>query len=150
MTGRLQKTGLINLFNLDGSIFQWANGGGPFEPSPSPPNWFTPIRVDEQTFAGGNPGKRSSGNGVAMDSALQELNGWRSISSLTLLVILLAWESLAPFFAYFSGNTGERVRHGLKNVALGVLNALFTGLVFAALWWATAEWAQAHEFGVLS
>jgi sterol desaturase/sphingolipid hydroxylase (fatty acid hydroxylase superfamily) len=84
-----------------------------------------------------------------MDSALQELNRWRSIVSLTLLVMLLAWESLVPFFVYFTGSPSERVRHGLKNVALGVLNALFTGLVFAALWWATAAWARAKGFGVL-
>jgi sterol desaturase/sphingolipid hydroxylase (fatty acid hydroxylase superfamily) len=84
-----------------------------------------------------------------MDNALQELNRWRSFTSLSVLTLLLAWESLVPFFAWFAGNTAERVRHGLRNVALGVLNALVTGLAFAALWWTTAQWAQAHEFGVL-
>ena len=38
-------------------------------------------------------------------------------------MFLLAWESLVPFFTYFSGNTPERVRHGLKNLVLGVLNS---------------------------
>src|SRR5262245_15351865 len=87
---------------------------------------------------------------LTMDIALHDLNRWRSVISLTLLVILLAWESLVPFFALFTKATSERVRHGLKNVTLGVLNALFTGLVFAALWWATAEWARANGFGVLN
>jgi sterol desaturase/sphingolipid hydroxylase (fatty acid hydroxylase superfamily) len=77
------------------------------------------------------------------------LNRWRSVCSLALLVILLAWESLVPFFAWFAGKAGERVQHGCRNVALGVLNALITGLVFAALWWATAAWTRTHGFGVL-
>jgi sterol desaturase/sphingolipid hydroxylase (fatty acid hydroxylase superfamily) len=42
------------------------------------------------------------------------------------------------------------VRHGLKNLVLGVLNSLLTGLGFAALWWTTAQWSQAHEFGLLN
>ncbi len=85
-----------------------------------------------------------------MDDVLHDLSQWRSVSALTLLVLLLAWESLVPFFAYFAGNTGDRVRHGLKNVVLGVFNALLTGLGFAALWWTTARWAQAHGFGLLN
>src|SRR5215471_17123644 len=84
-----------------------------------------------------------------MDNALHELNRWRTIGSLSVLTLLLAWESLVPFFTWFAGNVAERVRHGLKNVALGVLNALITGLVFAALWWMTAQRAQAHHFGIL-
>jgi sterol desaturase/sphingolipid hydroxylase (fatty acid hydroxylase superfamily) len=55
-----------------------------------------------------------------MDDALHNLNQWRSISSITVLTLVLAWESLAPFLTYFAGSTGERVRHGLK----GLLNWL--------------------------
>jgi hypothetical protein len=84
-----------------------------------------------------------------MDNGLQDLGHWRSAISLTLLVMLLAWESFVPFFAFFAGQASERVRHGLKNVTLGVLNALVTGFVFSALWWTTAAWAQAHDFGLL-
>lgn len=85
-----------------------------------------------------------------MDDALHNLNQWRSISSITVLTLVLAWESLVPFFTYFAGSTGERVRHGLKNLVLGVLNSLLTGLGFAALWWTVAQWAQGHGFGLLS
>lgn len=85
-----------------------------------------------------------------MENTLHHLSQWRSISALSLLVILLAWESLAPFFSYFAGSTGERMRHGLKNLALGVVNSLLTGLGFVALWWTTAQWAQAHGFGLLN
>jgi sterol desaturase/sphingolipid hydroxylase (fatty acid hydroxylase superfamily) len=85
-----------------------------------------------------------------MDDVLHNLNQWRSISSVTVLAVLLAWESLVPFFTYFGGITGERVRHGLKNLVLGALNSLLTGLGFAALWWTTARWAQTQEFGLLN
>jgi sterol desaturase/sphingolipid hydroxylase (fatty acid hydroxylase superfamily) len=85
-----------------------------------------------------------------VDDILFGLSRVRSISSVAFLVLLLAWESLAPFGSYFAGKTGERLLHGAKNLTLGVLNALLTGLVFVALWWTTAEWAQAHYFGLLN
>jgi sterol desaturase/sphingolipid hydroxylase (fatty acid hydroxylase superfamily) len=85
-----------------------------------------------------------------MDPAVHDLNQWRSLSAVTLLVLLLAWESTVPFFTCFAGRTGERVRHGLKNLVLGFLNSLLTGLGFAALWWTAAQWAQAHGFGLLN
>ena len=85
-----------------------------------------------------------------MADFMTELSRIRTASSVTLLALLLAWESLLPFFAYFGASAGERVRHGLKNLALGVFNALLTGLGFAALWLTTAQWAQTHEFGLLN
>jgi len=85
-----------------------------------------------------------------MDDALHNVNQWRTISSVAVLTLVLTWESLVPFFTLFAGSTGERVRHGLKNLALGIANSLLTGLGFVALWWATAQWAQAHEFGLLN
>lgn len=85
-----------------------------------------------------------------MDNVLQELPRWRGMSSVALLALLLAWESLGPFFAFFSGAGGERVRHGIRNVMLGAFNALFTGLGFAAVWLMTARWADAHDFGLLN
>jgi sterol desaturase/sphingolipid hydroxylase (fatty acid hydroxylase superfamily) len=85
-----------------------------------------------------------------MDELLNDVSRLRSISAIGFLVLLLAWESLAPFGSYFVGRTGQRLLHGTKNLALGILNALLVGLVFVALWWATAEWARAHQFGLLN
>jgi len=85
-----------------------------------------------------------------MDPLLHTLTTWRTISSLTWLAILLIWESGVPYFTYFAGRHRERAGHGLKNMALGILNSLFIGLAFAALWWATAQWAQSHHFGILN
>jgi sterol desaturase/sphingolipid hydroxylase (fatty acid hydroxylase superfamily) len=85
-----------------------------------------------------------------MESTLQSAGQWRGIGALTVLAFLLMWESVAPFFAFFAGNIGWRVRHGMRNLLFGVLNAAFTGLLFAALWWTTAQWAQSHGFGLLN
>src|SRR6185436_18044902 len=65
------------------------------------------------------------------------------------LLTLLAWESFAPFFPYFRSLPGGRLRHGLRNVALGVLNAALNSLMGVGLWWTAARWAEAHHFGVL-
>jgi sterol desaturase/sphingolipid hydroxylase (fatty acid hydroxylase superfamily) len=85
-----------------------------------------------------------------MDDNFQHIDQLRSISAVTVLLLLLVWESAAPFGFYFVGNSQERFLHGLKNLVLGILNALLIGLVFVALWWTTAEWAQAHNFGLLN
>jgi sterol desaturase/sphingolipid hydroxylase (fatty acid hydroxylase superfamily) len=74
----------------------------------------------------------------------------RSIIAVLVLLLLLVWESSAPFGLYFVRESADRVRHGLKNLVLGLLNAAIIGLVFVALWWTTAEWAQAHNFGLLN
>jgi sterol desaturase/sphingolipid hydroxylase (fatty acid hydroxylase superfamily) len=80
---------------------------------------------------------------------MTELGRIKTASSVSLLVVLLVWESWAPFFAYFVRAGGERTRHALKNLALGVVNAAVTGLLFVGLWWSTAAWAERQHFGLL-
>src|ERR1035441_6311150 len=80
---------------------------------------------------------------------ITELSWIKTACSVSVLALLLAWETGTPFFAYFAWAAGERTRHGLKNLALGVLNASLTGLLFAALWWSTAAWAERQHFGLL-
>ncbi|HVJ58786.1 MAG TPA: sterol desaturase family protein, partial [Terrimicrobiaceae bacterium] len=67
-----------------------------------------------------------------------------------MLVVLLVWESSTPFALYSVRDSADRFRHGLKNLVLGVLNAVVIGLVFVGLWWAAAESAQFHNFGLLN
>ncbi len=43
MAERLQKAGLTNVFNLDGSIFQWANEGRPLEQKGNPTKLVHPY-----------------------------------------------------------------------------------------------------------
>ena len=53
-----------------------------------------------------------------MDDILDNLGQLRSISAVAVLLLLLMWESSAPFGFYFVRNSGERLRHGLKNLVL--------------------------------
>ncbi len=71
----------------------------------------------------------------------------RPFIPLGVLIALLAWESFSPFFHFLRGR--ERLWHGGLNVLMGVVNALMTGAVFVGLWWMTARWAEAHQFGLL-
>lgn len=73
----------------------------------------------------------------------------RASASVVLLVLLLGWESLAPFLGFFAHATRERARHGLRNLALGVVNAALNAAICVGLWWAVARWTEAHSFGVL-
>jgi|ERR1035437_6439845 sterol desaturase/sphingolipid hydroxylase (fatty acid hydroxylase superfamily) len=84
-----------------------------------------------------------------MADLITELSRIKTASSVILLALLLAWETWTPFFAYFARAVGERTRHALKNLALGVLNAVVTGLLFVGLWWSTAAWAEGQHFGLL-
>lgn len=65
-----------------------------------------------------------------------------------LLIGLLWWESLAPFFVLFKNGWRDRVRHGLRNVMVALLNSGITALAFTGLWAAAASLAQRHSFGL--
>ncbi|MBI4623363.1 MAG: sterol desaturase family protein [Verrucomicrobia bacterium] len=75
--------------------------------------------------------------------------GWRAVLAVGLLTALLAWETAQPFFTLF-GRAGDRARHGVRNLALGALNAAIVALLFAGAWLAVTQWAAAHRFGILN
>jgi sterol desaturase/sphingolipid hydroxylase (fatty acid hydroxylase superfamily) len=76
------------------------------------------------------------------------LQRWRGVGSLAWMVLLLAWESFAPFFHAFA-SPAERARHALRNLAVGWINALMTGLLFAWAWRAVAGFVEDRGFGLL-
>ncbi len=84
-----------------------------------------------------------------MDKLVLHAHQFKTVSSFTVLLALLVWESLAPFFPYFIGRLAERSCHALRNFALGLFNALLTGLFSAGLWAGAAVWADANHFGLL-
>lgn len=72
----------------------------------------------------------------------------RPVISLGVLILLLLWETGAPFFQFWRGK--DRLRHGWRNVFLGVANAVMTSLVFVGIWLMASKWALKHEFGLLN
>jgi sterol desaturase/sphingolipid hydroxylase (fatty acid hydroxylase superfamily) len=76
------------------------------------------------------------------------LESYRTLATLGVLIVLLTWESIAPFFVQFARAPGNRARHGLRNLALGGLNAVLNGVVCVVLWLGAAHWAEQHRFGL--
>lgn len=72
----------------------------------------------------------------------------RSVAGLTLLLVLLTWETYAPFHAQFRSAPLDRVRHDLRNLVLGGLNATLNALICVGLWWSIARWAEINSFGL--
>lgn len=70
--------------------------------------------------------------------------------AVALLLVLALWETVHPFLPLFRGAeaTRERLRHGARNVALGILNGVVIRFGFLGVWTAVATWSEAHAFGV--
>lgn len=79
---------------------------------------------------------------------MNQLTDYKPIIAISVLVGLLAWETLQPFFLFPKGK--RRINHGLGNVFLGVVNGLVTTLGFIGLWWLASDWAARNGFGVLN
>ena len=62
------------------------------------------------------------------------LQDYQILTMLSVLLLMLAWESVHPFFAFFRGDLKSRGRHGLRNLFVGAVNALLVSGVFAGLW----------------
>lgn len=78
------------------------------------------------------------------------IDGSRASVSALVLILLLSWESFAPYFEFFVHRTSDRVRHATRNLGLGLVNATLNASICVALWWTTANWAQSHDFGLLN
>ena len=77
---------------------------------------------------------------------------WQSRLAAGLLVALLLWETLQPYFGLFKGDREgwlKRGKHGLLNLAIGILNALVIAVAFAGLWLGATAFAAEHGVGLL-
>lgn len=84
-----------------------------------------------------------------MEPILSALQQTQITALLVLLLLLFLWESLHPFYAFYTGSFRERGRHALRNLTVGALNALMVSLLFAGLWLASAVWADELRFGLM-
>lgn len=82
---------------------------------------------------------------ILSNLSVAEARPWLSVG---VLVALLLWESIAPYFRFFS--EGGRMKHGIRNFLLGVGNGIVVAVVFVSLWLASATWAREHGFGLLN
>ena len=72
----------------------------------------------------------------------------KAVAAAVVLVVLWTLEGVIPFYEEFSGRTGERVRHDLKNLGLGGANALLMALLAGGLFLALDAWGEAEGIGV--
>jgi len=73
----------------------------------------------------------------------------KTIVAAAFLVLLWTAEGFLPFFPEFPGRIRDRVRHDLRNLTLGVGNALLVALLFGGLFVVQESWAEAAGFGLL-
>jgi sterol desaturase/sphingolipid hydroxylase (fatty acid hydroxylase superfamily) len=85
----------------------------------------------------------------APPSSLESIAAWRAHASFVWMAGLLAWETAAPYFHQFD-NWESRRNHGLRNLAMAVVNSIGVGMVFTGLWRAASAWAGTHGFGLLN
>ncbi len=79
-----------------------------------------------------------------MIESFTESRPWFALGA---LLALLLWETLSPFFVFPRGR--DRLRHGFRNILLGMLNAGVTALAFVALWWWAATLSATYGIGLL-
>lgn len=73
---------------------------------------------------------------------------WRPRLSLLWMGALLIWETREPCFAFFKDGT-ERGLHGLRNLALALINVLAVSLGFVSAWAGIAAWSESQRIGLL-
>lgn len=83
-----------------------------------------------------------------MESILTSLQQGQIIAMGSVLILLFLWETVHPFYAYFTGSFKMRGKHAFRNLAIGALNGLLVSLVFVSLWLAASVWADENRFGL--
>lgn len=84
-----------------------------------------------------------------MESILDSLQEIQVIALAGVLILLFIWESLHPFYAYFTGSFKERGKHVFRNLVIGVINGLLVSVVFVGLWLSASVWAETNRFGIM-
>ncbi len=65
------------------------------------------------------------------------------------IIVLSLIENLHPFFDFFRDNKKKRNWHYIKNLSIGLINALVITLIFSGLWLWSTVWSDQHTFGLL-
>lgn len=84
-----------------------------------------------------------------MEPLLETVQETQIIVMIVALVLLLAWETIQPFYAYLSGSFRTRGKHVLRNLIIGAVNAVMIALLFVGLWLAVSVWAEENRFGLM-
>ena len=84
-----------------------------------------------------------------MDASIENLIKLRPIFTLAAMSFLLLWETAQPFYGFFRHRSSERLKHGVRNFVLGLMNSVLIAIGFTALWALTAAFSTERHLGVL-
>ncbi|PKD44258.1 sterol desaturase family protein [Rhodohalobacter barkolensis] len=84
-----------------------------------------------------------------MESILDSLQEIQVIALAGVLILLFIWESLHPFYAYFTESFKDRGKHVFRNLVIGAINGLLVSVIFVGLWLSASVWAEGNRFGIM-
>lgn len=84
-----------------------------------------------------------------MESLLISLQETQIVAMAGILILMFLWESVHPFYSYFSGSFKTRGKHAFRNLVVGALNGILVSVVFVGLWLAASIWADGNRFGLM-
>ncbi len=84
-----------------------------------------------------------------MELNFQSLIKLRPIVALSAMAVLLLWETAQPFYGFFRHRCSARLKHGVRNVVLGLINSVLIAVGFSTLWVLTAAFSADRHLGVL-
>ncbi|MFV1995342.1 MAG: sterol desaturase family protein [Verrucomicrobiales bacterium] len=85
-----------------------------------------------------------------MEGILHQIGDSKSAVAILSLLLLLAWESLAPYFLFFRRRLKERAQHAFRNFVLILLNAMLISVLFIASWRMASDFASGRHLGLLN
>lgn len=147
----LIQMGFTNVMSLEGSLFQWANDGRALEDGAgSPTHQVHPYNAAYGVLLRPDLRAALSNRPMWLNPEIPLLQKLKTGSALVLLALLLLWETLVPWYGFFRDRGGFRLKHGLRNFAVGVVNTVMVTLLFVKSWWWAANLAEKTGLGLLN
>lgn len=87
----------------------------------------------------------SMNNLEAVSLLFKQYHSWLAIS---VFVLLLVWETVAPYLGFFRRRLAARAQHAARNLCIGALNAVMIGGIFSSLWLIAGGLSEVHQFGL--
>lgn len=82
------------------------------------------------------------------DLLFHQLKTWHSLVTVSVLTLMLLWESFSPYFGFFRQRTTNRFFHGIKNLVLGSINMLLGVAIVTGVIFGLATYVEVHQIGL--
>jgi sterol desaturase/sphingolipid hydroxylase (fatty acid hydroxylase superfamily) len=82
------------------------------------------------------------------DLLFQQMKGFHSIITISVLAVMLLWETFSPYFGFFRDRSAGRLIHGGKNLLLGSINMLVGVAIVTGVILTLASYVEVHQIGL--